>query len=541
MTSLQLQLTIATQGAASPIDAAGVAAAAPPRALKWFWMLFVAAMILRVLAMILTPLLPEEAYYWMYAQHPALSYFDHPPMVAWVIGAGTAVFGDNEFGVRIVGNLLMIVASGLMYRMARLWYGRLTAAISALLLQITPIYFATGFLTTPDAPLVVFWLTCLLGLATALKQGRASGWYLAGLGLGGAMLSKYTGVFLGVGTLIALLGHRPWRRQLLTPHPYLASLLALAVFSPVVIWNWRHDWASFHFQSSGRFSSRGLSPESVLTFLIGQLAVMLPVFLAALGWLAARSLTRRRRLRLDRTWFAFCLSLPLLAVMAYQSLRYSIHINWTLPAYLSLLPALVHLIRAAARVQHRKKKGLRWSDSAMTMAWAFLAFDAIASLYLFTLQSRFGIPSAFGPWDRLAGIVERAEDRLRDQTGRVPIVIANDKYRLASVLAFYRAPLDNKREATQLVTSQWFLRGEGLGYEYWAKPENFLGSDCIYIDDKGDPLDFVRKRFNSVEVIDDPELKALGEYTLAVCRGYKGPQPPPKPKRQNKPGDDSKD
>ena len=40
---------------------------------------------LRLLAMVAVPLIPEEAYYWMYAQHPALSYFDHPPMVSWAI------------------------------------------------------------------------------------------------------------------------------------------------------------------------------------------------------------------------------------------------------------------------------------------------------------------------------------------------------------------------------------------------------------------------------------------------------------------------
>ena len=30
-------------------------------------------------------LLPEEAYYWNYAQHLDIGYLDHPPMVAWMI------------------------------------------------------------------------------------------------------------------------------------------------------------------------------------------------------------------------------------------------------------------------------------------------------------------------------------------------------------------------------------------------------------------------------------------------------------------------
>src|SRR5664280_2844266 len=63
------------------------------------------ALVLTIIHLLLaqqTELIPEEAYYWAYSQHPALSYFDHPPMVAWIIWLGTAVFGNTELGVRIV-------------------------------------------------------------------------------------------------------------------------------------------------------------------------------------------------------------------------------------------------------------------------------------------------------------------------------------------------------------------------------------------------------------------------------------------------------
>src|SRR5205085_3003638 len=89
----------------------------------------------RVVAMARVPLIPEEAYYWMYAQHPALSYFDHPPMVAWTIALGTHFFGNTELGVRIVGCLLMCAASGLIFYVGRLWFGRRAAVVAALMLQ----------------------------------------------------------------------------------------------------------------------------------------------------------------------------------------------------------------------------------------------------------------------------------------------------------------------------------------------------------------------------------------------------------------------
>src|SRR5687768_4209656 len=105
-------------------------------ATRWWWSslspgtiycfagLLLAAVLLRFVAMASVPLVPEEAYYWMYAQHPNLSYFDHPPMIAWVIGLGTAVFGNSEFGVRVIGCALMLAATWLMYWFGREWHGR---------------------------------------------------------------------------------------------------------------------------------------------------------------------------------------------------------------------------------------------------------------------------------------------------------------------------------------------------------------------------------------------------------------------------------
>src|SRR5689334_14280136 len=121
------------------------------------------ALVLRLVAAVFVPLIPEEAYYWMYAQHPALSYFDHPPMVAWVIGGGTSVLGDTELGVRVVGMLLAGASSVLMFGFARMWFTRGAALWAAIGLQVLPFYFAVGFIATMDSALVFFWLLGLVG------------------------------------------------------------------------------------------------------------------------------------------------------------------------------------------------------------------------------------------------------------------------------------------------------------------------------------------------------------------------------------------
>lgn len=482
---------------------------------------------LRLLAMLLVPLLPEEAYYWMYAQHPALSYFDHPPMVAWVIRIGTLIFGDSEFGVRIMGNLMMGAASFAMYQLGRIWFARRTGLFSAVALQALPAYFATGFIATMDAPLLLFWLLCLLGLTIALKLEHPIGWYLAGVALGGAMLSKYTAVLLGLGAVIAVFGCRPWRRQLLTIHPYLSAAISIGLFSPVIIWNQQHGWASFRYQLIQRFPDAAFSYRSVLGFIAWQFVVASPLLLLAMVWLFWRLARSRRRLLTPRWWFAVCFSAPLLAVMAYKSLKYSINMNWTLPAYLSLQPATVHVIRAWSRCRSFRPAVPNWMPGLIWSGYACLGLCVFGCLYLLLLQPRLRFPAGFGPWGEVSGIVEDSYQRLQAQSGAPPMVIARGRYRLASILAFYCPSLKHAEPAGRFVTSQWFITGEGLNYKYWDDPDRWIGRDCLFVNDNGDPIEHTQGRFESVELIDHPRVPHNSSLQLAIGRKYRGPKPAP--------------
>ena len=479
--------------------------------------LLAAALGLRVAAMTGMPLVPEEAYYWMYAQHPSLSYFDHPPMVAWVIGLGTGLCGHTEFGVRLGGSLLMLAASGLMFVFGRMWFGREAALVAAVLLQALPVYFGAGLIATMDSALVFFWLVAMLGASVALRQRRAWGWYLAGVGLGGAMLSKYTGVFVGFGALLAVLAHRPWRRHLRSAHPYGGALLALVLFAPVVIWNAQHDWASFRFQFSDRFEGQSLSLMTLTSYVGIQLLVATPLVLAGAAWLYARTFGNRRRLLAPRWLLAVCFSLPLLAVMSYKSLRCGIRLNWTLPLYLSLLPAVARLGLTQARLARRRLRGVAWQRAGLATAAGCLGLDVLGLTYLLALEPQVRRIPAVGPWRELATVVDKAADRLEAETGREPLVIAEGKYRLASVLAFYRTPLERDVRASDFTTSQWLIGGRGLGYPYWANHQLWASRDCIVVDDNDD-IGKYAPRFKEFVLADEVHLGRT-TYRIGIGRG----------------------
>ncbi len=393
------------------------------------------ALLLRWLAMAWVPLVPQEAYYWMYARHPSLSYFDHPPMVAWVIRAGVSLFGNTQWGVRVAGDVLMLASSFVMYGFARDFFGRRAAFLSAILLQVLPLYFAIGFVATMDSALVFFWLLTLFGMALALQRHRRMGWYLAGLALGGAMLSKYTAALLGLGALLVLIIHRPWRRHLKTVHPYLAAVLALLLFSPVIVWNAQHNWVSFQFQIEGRFSGHLPRRYSFIGFIGQELIIVTPLLFLAIGWIIAR-IVRRRRLPL-RYLVALAFSLPLLTVILVKSIDVPIHINWTAPAYLTILPAITHLALSHLRLG-RRRPVFNWAG-ALRLTTIGCAFVGIAmALDLLVLRPLLPWNPEFGPWVRLANVVETYEDGLEAQSGHEPLVVTEDGCELASEIAFYR-------------------------------------------------------------------------------------------------------
>src|SRR4051794_14114254 len=201
---------------------------------------------LRLVAAAFTPITFDEAYYWMWSKSLAGGYYDHPPMVAYVIRAGTTIAGDTELGVRLVSILLALPMSFAIYRSAGILFGgRQVAASATVLINVTLMAAVGTLIVTPDAPLLVASSFVLFFLAKVLETGKGAWWLGVGAAVGAALLSKYTALFFGPAILIWLIAVPKLRRWLLSPWTYLGGAVALAIFSPVIFWNADHHWVSF--------------------------------------------------------------------------------------------------------------------------------------------------------------------------------------------------------------------------------------------------------------------------------------------------------
>ena len=240
----------------------------------------------------------DEAYYWTWSKENVLSFLDHPPMIAWFVRFGTAIFGDTNFGVRFAGLLAMLVTQLVLADIVRRVTHDIRAIILAVLMPEAAIYY--GLLmakVAPDVAMIPFAVAMVWALVRLADSDDARWWLAAGAFAGFALLSKFTAVMLLPAVLAFMLGP-DWRRRWLTsPYPWAAVLIAVALFSPVLIWNYQQDWASFRFQSVRAVATHELSLRTVgdffglQFFLVGP--ILLPVVLSGVALTAWRAVRRR--------------------------------------------------------------------------------------------------------------------------------------------------------------------------------------------------------------------------------------------------------
>src|SRR5690348_9636869 len=222
-----------------------------------------ALVLLRGIVLAATPLSYDEAYYWLWSKHLAAGYLDHPPLIAFLIRGGTAIFGDTSIGVRFLPWLLSAAATWAVWRAAgQILKNREAAAIAALLFNLTPMVAIESGIATPDSPEMSAAAFVLLFLAEIAESGYGPWWIATGIAAGFALLAKYTAFFLGAGILVWLTAVPMQRRWYASFWTYAGAAIALLMFLPVVVWNAEHGWISFARQfgrtADGAFTLRYL-------------------------------------------------------------------------------------------------------------------------------------------------------------------------------------------------------------------------------------------------------------------------------------------
>jgi 4-amino-4-deoxy-L-arabinose transferase-like glycosyltransferase len=292
-------------------------------------------LLLRAGAILVSPLnlYADEAQYWRWAQDLAWGYYSKPPMIAWVIHATTAVFGDSEAAVRLAAPFLHTAAAGFLFLAGRAMFSAKTGAYAALLYALMPAVTLSSSVLSTDGVLMPFWCAGLWlawrlrsggGMATAAALGAA-----AGLGV----LAKYAMLYFVIGLALAALLDAPMRRALLSKGGALMLGVAGLIIAPHFAWNAAHDFQTVgHTVDNANLGGKLFNPEHAVSFFVDQLGVFGPVsFLALLAGLAGWRGTPDGPAGAAR-WL-LCFVLPVLVFILGQAILSRAHANWAATAY----------------------------------------------------------------------------------------------------------------------------------------------------------------------------------------------------------------
>jgi undecaprenyl-diphosphatase len=458
---------------------------------------------------------PDEAHYWEWSRHLDWSYYSKGPMIAYLIYLGTSLFGDNVLGVRIFAVVLSAASSFLLYLTGKELYDEKTGLASALLLQIVPLYSVYGILFTIDSPFMFFWILSLYLFHKLIQRQLHEKrkvlfdyyWVLLGVSVGLGLLTKYTMAFFYISGFLFLISSKDTRELLRTSGPYIAVIISLAVFSPVIIWNAANGWVTLKHTAGQANVAEGfkISARSFFEFIGSQFGVITPVLFI----LIAIALWKSRRDR--KGSFLFWLSTPTIVFFILKSLQGKVQANWALPGYAAGFIAFSAYYLKDILLSKKGRKMLVFSGIMLSFAVTIFAhFPAILHL-----------PQEKDPTKKLVGWRELGAEAsmiYRGMSQSAPVFIFSDKYQVSSELAFYM----ESHPATYCIN----LGRRMNQYDLWPGFGGFAGYNAVFVRTNHsklpEELGGVFERCEKQPVTIKTKQKKIMKFTIFKCYDFKG-------------------
>ncbi len=440
----------------------------------------------------------DEAYYWQYARHLSLSYYEHPPLVALSNYLMMKLLGSTAYAVRMSALLYSIGDSILVWLIAnRMLKDKMKAFLSVLALNIIPAYAIGGLMMLPDAPLGFFWLLTMYFLMRVFLDGKGQYWYAAGVALGLDMLSKYHSIFIPVSALVFMVLSKEDRKWFKDVRPYVATVIASIIFSPVILWNIQHHFESLGFELVSRNPNFHISIDKFFTFLGSQIGFISPLvfflliyaiyygfkryYVGLKGNVIARSgaesaTTKQSSSQNKGYLFLSIFAAPIILFFFAVSFVVDSKPNWALMGY---IPGVILSVQLSYEMLNKK-----WFRKYLWIGWALaLLFTIIIHIQLYyplipLKPADTDLTNDLYGWHTAGKAVMEAYQSLEKKG---PTFLFTHKYQLSSQLAF------NAPGQPQVYTSN----KTGDSYHDWGYDvtSSLYGWNAVYINDNSFRID----------------------------------------------------
>ena len=307
------------------------------------------------------PLSLDEYYYFLWGQHLSISYFDHPPMVGWLMFFSGPLKFISEGAIRWPFLLMSFGTLLIWLKMLKPHLDEKKLVGFLLIALFNPLWGWGVFIATPDIPLLFFWSLAMFYCEKILWSNSLKNYLLFGFALGMGFLSKYQ-IVLFLPCLFILLWQQKKFSKLLTTKTIYAIIVAALTCLPVFIWNMQNDWASFDFQWNHGMNFKYWKWSMPVEYVFSQIFIIFPTFLLFF-------FTKNKKWR--KHWLLPFAIFPFVFFL-YSSFKGHVEANWVIMA----LPSLYALACTYTTPQ-------LWKWSKRTLYLWTIIFMAALTLVLF--------------------------------------------------------------------------------------------------------------------------------------------------------------
>jgi len=443
----------------------------------------------------------DEAYYLLWSRNLGMSYYDHPPLIAYLIRLMTSIFGENNFSIRLISVGMISITSIYIYKISYYLYkNERIAGITVLIFNILPLYSFLSIMTLPDSPLILLYTMVLYYFLKVIYEKDSKSWYIIAILTGFGLLSKYNMFMVYPSIFFYLLLSKENRFWLFKKEPYIAFILSIIIFTPVIYWNYTHNWGSFEFHLEGRQSKTfRFRPTKFFQFVGGQIGVVSPILLLGIF------ITSIKNFKKPDVNILFWFALPLIVVFTFSSLSNNSKVHWLACAYIPMIIVFTKYIE----FNKLWRIGIKLSAS-LSLILYFVAITLIVPL-----KPKENALADMQGWNIAATRVQQIYDEsIKDGS---EWFLFGERYQTSSQLAAYLP----KKEYV------YNLSGGTSQFDYWRDRDKVVGKNGIFI-----AHSFYNRKpkdkflFDKVELVDTVIFKRWGriqrEYYIYKVYNFKG-------------------
>ncbi len=408
----------------------------------------------------------DEAQYWLWSKEPSFGYFSKPPLLAWLIGLITFIFGNSFIVLKSIPVLIYCFTSYLIFIFSKKLFNDSTLAFScALTFFLLPSVTLSSFLISTDILLILLWTASLIQILRIRERPSYFNFVAFGLLVGLAFMAKYAAIYFLISLILLFIVEKSFRFVFLESKlkSLLSLLIMIIVFLPNILWNYVNNWQTLgHTAENASLNKIDLNLVGLFEFLSSQILMIGPVLFV--GFLLC--LNKKNNINSNEK-FLICFFLPAFLIVTIESFLVRAHANW---AAVSLVTLSIFLIS----VVYKFKRTILYLNNYFNLAIGLLLFAMIATNFPL---------SAF---NRISGIKAFVQFLDKSNQNNIDNIVVSDRLLFANLKYEYRSK--------QLNFFSPHLPGNKIAHHFHLKsplPNNF-NNNFILIGNKGD-IDYLQK------------------------------------------------